>query len=183
MFEETISLRSPYLYRSEIQSQPDNRLIIHNNSKTLRIVNDRITYDEASYEFIYRFFLLSHDPNRLLAMLNRVGINTDKTSLTRFKGTIAYLIGEKDKGSARLVVDKKLFLPLFLKYGDYQFRFFNYTEFIEHVWYPFKIVYSHKGEMIEEYTAMDIQANLPIDASLFDIPLIREKLIQRAPEQ
>jgi outer membrane lipoprotein-sorting protein len=182
-FGEIVSLRSPDLYRSEIPSQPDKRLIIHNNSKTLRIVNDRITYDEKSYDFIYRFFLLSHDPDRLLAMLNEVGINTDKISLTRFEGTIAYLIGEKNKGGARLVVNKELFLPLLLKYGDHRFRFSNYIEFMENAWYPFQIVYSYKGEIIEEYTVTDIQANLPIDVSLFDIPLIREKFIQRALEQ
>jgi len=179
-FGEMVSLRSPYLYRSEIPGQPDKRLIIHNNSKTLRIVNERITYDEENYDFIYRFFLLSYDPERLLAMLNEVGINTDKVSLTRFEGTIAYLIGEKNEGSARLLVDKELFLPLLLKYGDYRFRFSNYIEFMEHAWYPFQIVYSYKGEIIEEYTVMDIQANLPIDVSLFDIPLIRDKFINKA---
>lgn len=182
-FAEIVSLRSPYLYRSEISSPPDKRLIVHNNSETLRIVNDRITYDEESYDFIYRFFLLANDPDRLLAILNDVGINTDKVSLTRFEGTIAYLIGEKNKGSARLVVDKELFLPLLLKYGDYRYRFFDFIEFIEHAWYPFKIVYSYKGEIIEEYTVMEIQANLPIDVSLFDISLIRGKLIHRALEQ
>ena len=182
-FDEIVSLSSPYLYRSEIPGQPGKRLIIHNNSKTLRIVNERITYDEESYAFVYRFFLLSHDPERLLEMLNEMGINTDKVSLTRFEGTIAYLIGEKNEGSARLLVDKELFLPLLLKYGDYGFRFSNYIEFIEHAWYPFQIVYSYKGEIIEEYTVMDIQANLPIDVSLFDIPLIRDKFIQSALEQ
>lgn len=179
-FGEMVSLSSPYLYRSEIPGQPGKRLIIHNNSKTLRIVNERITYDEESYDFIYHFFLLSHDPERLLAMLNEVGINTDKVSLTRFEGTIAYLIGEKNEGSARLLVGKELFLPLFLKYGDYRYRFSNYIEFMEHAWYPFQIVYSYKGEIIEEYTVMDIQANLPIDVSLFDIPLIRDKFINKA---
>lgn len=177
-FGEIVSLCSPYRYRSEIPGQPGKRLIIHNNSKTLRIVNERIAYNEESYDFIYRFFLLSHDPERLLAMLNEVSINTGKVSLTRFEGTIAYLIGEKNEGSARLLVDKELFLPLLLKYGDYRFRFSNYSEFMEHAWYPFQIVYSYKGEIIEEYTVMDIKANLPIDVSLFDIPLIRDKFIQ-----
>ncbi len=172
-FGEIVSLSSPYLYRSEMPGQPGKRLIIHNNSKTLRIIDRKITYHEESYDFSYRFFLLSHDPERLLAMLNEVGINTDKVSLTRFEGTIAYLIGEKNEGSARLLVDKELFLPLLLKYGDYRFRFSNYIEFMEHAWYPFQIIYSYKGEIIEEYTVMDIQANLPINVSLFDIPLIR----------
>ena len=177
-FGEIVSLSSPYLYRSEIPGQPGKRLIIHNNSKTLRIIDRKITYDEESYDFIYRFLLLSHDTERLLAMLNEVGINTDKVSLTRFEGKIAYLIGEKNGGSGRLLVDKELFLPLLLEYGDYRFRFSNYIEFMEHAWYPFQIIYSYKGEIIEEYAVMDIKANLPIDVSLFDILLIRDKFIE-----
>jgi len=182
-FGEIASLSSPYLYRSEIPGQPGKRLIIHNKDKTLRIIDKKITYDEESYDFIYLFFLLSHDTERLLAMLNEVGINTGEVSLTRFEGTIAYLIGEKNEGSARLLVDKELFLPLLLKYGDYRFRFSNYIEFMEHAWYPFQIIYSYKGEIIEEYTVMDIKANLPVDVSLFNIPLIRDKFIQSELKQ
>ena len=182
-FGEIVSLSSPYLYRSEIPGQPGKRLIIHNKAKTLRIVNERITYDEESYDLIYRFFLLSHDPAQLLEMLKEVGINTDTVSLTRFEGKIAYLIGEKNEGGARLLVDKELFLPLLLKYDDYRFDFSDYIEFMEHAWYPFQIIYSYKGEIIEEYTVMDIQANLPIDVSLFDIPLIRDKFIQSELKQ
>ena len=172
-FDEILTLSFPYLYRSEIPGQPGKRLIIHNNSKTLRIIDRKITYDEESYDFIYRFLLLSHDPAQLLEMLKEVGINTDKVSLTRFEGKIAYLIGEKNEGSARLLVDKELFLPLLLKHGDYRFDFSDYVEFMEHAWYPFQIVYAYKGEIIAEYTVLDIKANLPIDVSLFDIPLIR----------
>jgi hypothetical protein len=182
-FGEIVSLSSPYLYRSEIPGQPGKRLIIHNKAKTLRIVNERITYDEESYDLIYRFFLLSHDPAQLLEMLKEVGINTDTVSLTRFEGKIAYLIGEKNEGGARLLVDKELFLPLLLKYDDYRFDFSDYIEFMEHAWYPFQIIYSYKGEIIEEYIVMDIQANLPIDVSLFDIPLIRDKFIQSELKQ
>jgi len=182
-FGEIVSLSYPYLYRSEIPGQPGKRLIIHNKAKTLRIIDRKITYDEESYDLIYRFFLLSYDPARLLEILKEVGINTDKVSLTRFEGKIAYLIGEKKEESARLLVDKELFFPLLLKYGDYRFGFSDYIEFMEHAWYPFQIVYLYKGEIIEEYTVMDIQANLPIDVSLFNIPLIRDKFIQSELKQ
>jgi outer membrane lipoprotein-sorting protein len=172
-FGEIVSLGSPYLYRSEIPGQPGKRLIIHNSPKTLRIINGSITYDGESYGFIYRFLLLAHDPERLSEMLKEVGINIDKVFLTRFEGKIAYLIGEKEEGSARLLVDKEQFLPILLKYGDYLFHFSDYFEFMEHAWYPFQIVYSCKGDITEEYTVKDIKANLPIDVSLFDIPQIR----------
>ena len=172
-FHESVSLGSPYLYRSEIPDQPGKRLIIHNDLETLRIIDKKIIYEGASYDFIYRFLLLSHDPSQLLKMLQSIGINTEKTFLTRFDGKIAYLIGEKNEGSARLIIDKELFLPLFLKYGDYRFHFSDYSEYTKNIWYPFQIVYSYKEKVTEEYTIIDIKANLPIDITRFDIPQIK----------
>ena len=180
-FGEIVSLSSPYLYRSEIPGQPGKRLIIHNKAKTLRIIDRKITYDEESYDLIYRFFLLSHDPTRLLEMLKEVGINTDKVSLTRFEGKIAYLIGEKKEGGARLLVDKDLFLPLLLQYGSVLFQFSDYRELKKRAWYPYKIIYSFNGAIVEEYTVKETKVNSALDLSLFDIPLISSKFGRREP--
>jgi len=173
VFGEIIYLKSPYLYRSEMVGQRGKRLIIHNKTKSLRIINRSISYDGESQDYLYRFFLLAQSPGRLLEWLKAVGINLDKVSLTRFEGKIAYLIGEKQEGSPRLLVDKDLFFPLLLKYGDVLFRFSDYGEFMEQIWYPYKIVYSFEGTTVEQYTVKDITANPSIDVSVFDIPRIR----------
>jgi len=57
VFGEIIYLKSPYLYRSEIVGQPGTRLIIHKNTRTLRIINRTIHYDGESQGLLCRFLL------------------------------------------------------------------------------------------------------------------------------
>jgi len=175
VFGESIYLMSPDLYRSEIAGEPGKRLIIHNGSRTLRIINGGIAYDRESQDFLYRFLLLAQRPKRLLEILKDLGINLEKVSLTRFNGRIAYLIGEKEEGNPSILVDKDLFSPLLLKYGDFLFHFSDYRQLTEETWYPYRIVFSSKGAITEEYIIKDITVNPPIDLSIFDIPLIRDQ--------
>ena len=173
VFGEIIYLKSPYLYRSEIVGQPGKRLIIHKNTRILRIINRTIHYDGESQGLLCRFLLLAQGPKRLLERLKLIGIDLKKVSLTRFEGRIAYLIGEKEEWSPSILVDKDRFLPLFLKYDDVRVHFSDYREIKERAWYPFKITYSSIWDTEEEYTIKDIIVNPPIDISLFDIPIIR----------
>lgn len=172
VFGEIIYFWFPTLYRSEIAGQLGKRLIIHDGIKTLRVIDREITSEGESWDIPYRFLMLAQNPERLLERLKDLGMNLDKASLTRFEGRIAYLIGEKEEGSPKLLVDKDLFVPLLLQYGNILLRFSDYREFMEQIWYPYKIVYSFNGDIIEEYTIKDIIVNPSLDLSLFDIPLI-----------
>ena len=182
VFGEVIYLRSPGFYRSEIAGQPSKRLIIHKGTKTLRIVDREIVSEGESGDPLYRFLMLAQDPEQLLRKLKAVGINLDKASLTRFEDRIAYLIGDREEGSARLLVDKDLFLPLVLRYGSVLFHFSDYRELNGQTWYPYKIVYSSDGAITEEYDAKDIVVNPSIDLSLFDISLISSQFGERGPK-
>ena len=172
VFGEIIYLRSPVLYRSEIAGQPAKRLIMHKGTKTLSIIDSMITSEGESQDPLYRFLMLAQGAKRLLERLGAVGINLDKASLTRFEDRIAYLIGDKEEGAPKLLVDKDLFLPLLLQYGNVVFHFSDYRELKKQTWYPYTIVYSFNGAIIEEYNVKDITVNPSIDLSLFDIPLI-----------
>ena len=176
VFGEIIYVRSPDLYRSEIAGQPGKRLLINNGKKTLSIINGGIAYERQARDPVYRFLLLAQSPKRLLDILRGLHISLNKASLTRFEGRIAYLIGEKEEGSPRLLVDKDLFLPLLLEYGNILLRFSDYRELREGIWYPYKIVYSLEYEAItEEYTVKDVIVNPRLDLSLFNISLIRAR--------
>ena len=179
VFGEVIYLRSPAFYRSEVAGQPSKRLIIHKGTKTLRIVDREITSEGESQDPLYRFLLLAQDPERLLKRLKAVGMNVDKAFLTRFEDRIAYLIGDREEGAPKLLVDKDLFLPLLLRYGNVLFHFSDYRKLNGQTWYPHKIVYSSYGAITEEYDAKDVIVNPSVDLSLFDIPLIRSQFGKR----
>ena len=174
-FGEIIEAMSPDLYRSKVAGQQSTRLIIHNGSKTLRIIDNRTTTDLASNDFLYRFLLLAQSPERIQKSLQGKGINLDKVSLTRFDDRVAYLIGDKDEGNPQLLVDKDRFLPLLLAYDTLSFHFSDYREVMEDTWYPYRIVYTSDGIIVEEYMVKDITVNPPLDVTQFSIPLIRSR--------
>ncbi|MBW2341558.1 MAG: hypothetical protein JRF50_14665 [Deltaproteobacteria bacterium] len=180
-FGEIIEVMSPDLYRSEVAGQPGTRLIIHNGSKTLRIINNRTTTDFESNDFLYRFLLLAQSPERIQQSLRGKGINLDKVSLTRFDDRVAYLIGDRDEGTPRLLVDKNRFFPLLLSCGTSSFHFSDYREIMEDIWYPYRIVYSSDGIIVEEYMVKDITANPPLDATQFSIPFVRSQFSKSQP--
>jgi hypothetical protein len=174
-YGEIIEVMSPDLYRSEVAGQPSTRLIIHSGSKTLRIINGRTTTNMESNDFLYRFLLLAQSPKRIQRSLRDKGINLDKVSLTRFDERVAYLIGDKGEGKPQLLADKDHFCPLLLSYDTLSFHFSDYREIIKDIWYPYRIVYSSDGIIVEEYMVKDITVNPPVDATQFSIPLIRSR--------
>ncbi|MFW6146762.1 MAG: hypothetical protein ACOC6B_00035 [Thermodesulfobacteriota bacterium] len=176
-FGESISLMSPDRYRSEVAGQPGKRIIVHNGSRTLKIVDEEVIYNRENRSFLFHFLMLGQQSSRLLQRLEELGINLDQVSLTRSRGKIAYLIGNRQNRSPQLLVDKDLFVPLALQYGNIAFQASDFTELKRHVWYPRYMLYSHTGANIEdyvqeEYRIKDITINPPLDSSLFDISSI-----------
>jgi hypothetical protein len=177
VFGESISLMSPDLYRSEVAGQPGKRIVVHNGSKTLEIVGGEVARKKEDRAFLFHFLMLGQQSRWLRQCLEELGINLDQVSLTRFEGKIAYMIGNRLEGSPRLLVDKDLFVPLLLQYGNVAFLASDFTELRRNLWYPRYMLYSYTGANIEdyiqeEYRIKDITVNPSLDTSLFDISSI-----------
>jgi hypothetical protein len=180
VFGETISLVAPDLYRSEAATQPGIRLVIHNGSRTLRIINEDVVYNRQGMGLPYHFLMVARDPKKLMEILGALGINLDRVSLTRYEERIAFMIGGEAEGSPRLLIDKDVFLPLLLQYGNVLFRASDFRGLHEESWYPYHIIYEYTGPtiedyLLEEYMAKDVIVNPPLDETLFDIPLVRSQ--------
>ena len=180
-FGEIIEVMSPDLYRSDIAGQPGTRLIVHSGSKTLKIINGTVVNGFEQNPFLYHFLFVAQDPQRILKVLQNENINLDMVSLTRFDGKIAYLIGDKEEGNPRLLVDKERFLPVLLMLDEYSVQFSDYREIGEETWYPYQIVYSSYGSPVEEYSVQDVTINPPLDVTQFSIPLIRAQFSKSGP--
>jgi hypothetical protein len=183
VFGETVFLMSPAFYRSEVAGQPGKRIIVHNGSRTLKIIDGEIGYAREDRAFLFHFLMLAQDPRQVLKGLEQLGVNLDTVSFARFEGRIAYLIGNKEEGSPRLLVDKDLFIPLMLQYGNIAFFTSDFKELKPKLWYPRSMLYSYTGANIEdyiqeEYRIKDIIVNPSIDASLFDISTIRSRFVK-----
>ncbi len=183
VFGESISLMSPDRYRSEVAGQPGKRIIVHNGVRTIRIIDGEVAYGKEKRAFHFHFLMLAQDPRRVLKDLEQLGVNLDMVSFARFEGRIAYLIGNKEEGSPRLLVDKDLFIPLLLQYRNVTFFVSDFMELRRQLWYPRSMIYSYTGANIEdyiqeEYSIKDIMINPSIDASLFDISSIASRFVK-----
>jgi len=169
VFKEQIRMKAPDLFQM----------------KPLDNVEDRGTFPDMSY----RQLLIANSASRIEEVLTMMGIDLHTVSLTRIDGIIAYRIGEKGPEGPQLLIEKERFLPLLLVYrppGDpsgemITVRFDDYRE-VDKGWYPFEITYSPGGDGREEYSALDVQANVPLD-SLPQQPFKVESSQNRAPEK
>lgn len=148
LFKEELILKSPGLYRSRPMDQGITRGHLPDSS--------------------YWEFLLANDTERLVALLSRMGINTEAVALTRFNGSIAYRIGEKDPGEPKLLVEKEKFLPLQVSYRppgsppDHMFEvtFQDYRQ-VGKGWVPFQITIDPSTGPVETCVIQDIEINIP----------------------
>ncbi len=125
------------------------------------------------YDLSFRQLLLSNSRERIEEVLRAMGVNLQAVAYTRIDGVISYRIGDKGPEAPKLLIEKERFLPLLLDYrspGEGQgemvsVRFRDYRK-QEKGWYPFEIDYSTGKGILEKYTILNFQPNLPVDASL-----------------
>jgi len=156
VFKETISIKSPDLY---------SRKVLDQRMEGRSILDQR-----------YRQLLIKNEPERLLELLSAMGVDLKKVSFTRIDGVIAYCIGDRDAASPKILVQKENFLPLLLSYKvrgqsseeRIRVRFKDYRE-IGSGWYPFEIVSSSRGRIVEKYRVRSIRVNEPLEPSTFKV--------------
>jgi hypothetical protein len=133
----------------------------------------------------FRQLLMGNSNEYLLMLLAKFGIDIESSGYTRLDGIVAYYIGYREPGSARLLLDKKTFLPILLEYEmrdnsgqkKVSIRFEEYRE-ISGGWYPFKIGYFEGEEVHEQYTVLDLQINMPLSSGMFRQRTVVEKPLE-----
>lgn len=153
-FEEILTMKSPDQLHSEAEDPS---------------VNQKRVVDRS-----YRRLFLASTEGRVWALLSWAGVDTEKVSLTRVDGTIAYLIGDQRPESPRLAVEKARFLPLLFVYPSrlagtsalIHVMFRDYRQ-VAQGWYPFEILCSSADGWVERYTIQSVKVNVPVQPSVF----------------
>ena len=190
--QETIWLKSPDLYYSEIQNTViEDRVddeVMKNNSDVREhksvsnpdVLDARIErkFIHPAIDLYFRQFFMADNENRIISLLNEMGIDIGRVSLTRLNGVISYCIGSGDAESPRLLIDKERFLPIFVScrlQTDSGKRivnaYFDDYRRLPEGWYPFEIVYSiDDSVMHKRCSVIDLKVNKPVEKSLSRIP-------------
>jgi len=156
-FEEIVTMKAPNLFRTEL---------VGSSAEQTREIDHR-----------YRELLIASGEQGLTELLSGMGIDMEKVSFTRIDGLIAYMIGDRDPDSPKILIEKERFLPLLLIYGFSTYygqdvvrvRFKDYRQ-VEQGWYPFEITYSAGGQVTERYIIQSLRANVPVSPSYFSSP-------------
>ena len=167
VFQERIWLKSPGFYRSEPVDGSEGQVKEGNVP-----VGGRHNPDMS-----FRRLLMAGDGRTILALLSEMGVNYGSVTFSRFDGVIVYHIGDTALESPKLLIEKKRFLPLLLRYRlpansgkrMVTVRFEEYRK-VEKGWYPYSIVYCAGNGREEHYSISDMQVNVPIEQTLSIIP-------------
>jgi hypothetical protein len=176
VFKEQLWMKSPNLFRSEVLGYDEDRGEIR--------------------DMVYRQLLIANSQDDLERLLLGLGINLQSVAFTRVDGVIAYRIGDQGPYSPKLIVEKERFLPLLLTYGLSEDFYegpitvwFKEYRKVERGWYPFEITYSVGDRFIETFEIQHMEANIPIDPSIFEYSSVRTRkdeaqdTKERSPEE
>lgn len=154
LLREKIWAKSPSLFHSQVLEEGQTR--------------------KGTPDLSFRQLLVSNSPARLMAYLEGLGVDLQEVSFSRFHDVIVYQIGSKTRGSPRICIDKKTFLPIFLQYGKadgpgggivgVEFRDFRK---VDKGWYPFEVLYRTSHGIEEIYVLDTMETNVPVDINIF----------------
>ena len=128
-------------------------------------------------DLTFRQLLVSNSPERIMSVLEALGVDLKRVSFSRFNGIIVYQIGTSEPDSPKLCIDKETFLPILLQYrsaespggGTALVEFRDYRK-VDKGWYPFEVSFMTDNGIEEIYALETMETNVPIDITVFVVP-------------
>jgi hypothetical protein len=112
--------------------------------------------------------------DRIEQHLQSLGIATRTTSLARFGGEVAYVLGEADESKPQFWVYKDAFRPARVRWKDkagaWDVRFIDYASPATGEWLPRSIEVWREGQRVLRFTATRADTRAPIADKLFAPP-------------
>ena len=186
-FELTETLRYifPEQFRSDILSDNAQRIHVISKGAALIVIDGKVIAENESWTDHYKDIILYRSRILLQKRLASLGVDVSVSSLGRFQGKIAYVIGAQypDKSVPQVWIDKDTFRPMrWLITGkddllsastesckDFlEVRYHNWQQ-AEKIWYPMLIEFYQNDILIRQINVDQITANPSFPEDLFDI--------------
>ncbi len=186
---ETLKFKSPETFRSDIVSENIQRIRISSNRSVFTVIDGKISDEpENSYDH-YKDLILFGSREILQERLSDLGVDVKVTSLGRFQGKPAYVLGAQypDETLPQVWLDKKTFLPFrWIITGNatqnLEVLYLNWKK-LNHTWYPMHIEFFSNGNLVREIHVQDIEVNPAFQADVFDIQKLKSLYHQDAPAE
>lgn len=185
-FNETLKFIFPETFRSDIDSTKVQRIHILSKDNVLTVIDGKISDEPDNPYDHYKDLLLFRSGKSLQKRLLDLGVNVKVSSLGRFQGITAYVLGAQypDEDTPQVWLDKNTFRPfrwIMTRQPRQRLEvlYLNWQP-LNHAWYPMRIEFFFNGSLIREIHVQDIKVNPSFPADTFDIQQLKSQYPQHA---
>ncbi len=186
---ETLKYVFPNTFRSDILSESIQRIHVVSKGRALTVIDGK-TSDEPESRFDhYKDLLLFRSREMLQERLSHLGVDAKASSLGRFQGKPAYVLGAQypDETVPQVWLDKDTFRPLrWIITSQTQQRLeARYLQWhkLENTWYPMRIEFIADGNLVREIHVENIEVDPSFPKNLFDIEDLRSRYPRVEPTE
>ena len=176
---ETLTYRFSSAFRSESTSPEFMRIHVDTLDAAVTILDGRVAFQDESRYDRYKDLLLFHSRLLLQERLLRRGIDTMVSSLGRFDGVPAYVLGAQypDMTAAQVWIEKetlrplRLLIPMTDGQGGVSILEFRYLLWQKNgrLWYPMRIECYEGEHLVREMIVEDMTVDPVFADGAFDI--------------
>jgi hypothetical protein len=176
-------------FRSDIVSDYNQRVFVFSDGQTLTVIDGVIsTVAETRFD-LYKDLLLYRSRERLCERLSQLGIDVATSSIGKFDGHLAFVVGAEypDDTRPQVWIEMKTFQPLRMlipgsssaSRGFLEIRYSRWQE-ISKIWYPMRIEFMQDGKIVRAIEVSDYQINPRFANDVFDIARLKLEYRQSA---
>ncbi len=178
-------------FRSEASSPGSERIYVFSAGRTLTVIDGYIVDDAENRFELYKDVLLYRSREALSERLVQLGVDVSVSSLGRFEGKIAFVVGADypDESVPQLWVDKETLLPMRWIIqpvdgsgtGALEVHYLNWWK-IGQTRYPSRIEFYQDGELVRECRSINFEEDAQFSAELFDIDYLQTVYLRQPPQ-
>ena len=188
---ETLSYLFPEEFRSDILSENTQKIHVVSKGRALTIIDGKIADDFQSVFDIYKELILYRSRILLQKRLDMLGLDGSISSLGRFRGKIAYIVGAQypDESTPQIWIDKDTFRPIrwiISKKGRHgrqdttEFRYVEWKRF-DNNWYPMRIEIYQDDTLLREIVVNHVEVNPSFSKDFFNIKKLQSTYTEADP--
>jgi outer membrane lipoprotein-sorting protein len=190
---ETLRYVFPEMFRSDISSEHVHRIHVLSKGKAVTVIDGKVANESDNRYDRYKNILLFKPRKMLQDKLSLLGVDVTVSSLGRFQGKPAYVLGAQypDETTPQVWLDKDTFRPfrwiMTSKAGQsrensIEVRYVEWQK-VHHTWYPMRIEFFMAGILVREIHVQNIKVNPSFSKKLFDIKHLKSLYPQGPPAE
>jgi hypothetical protein len=186
--DETLRYNFPHAFRADIATADNQRIYVFANGEAITVIDGGVkTAPEISFD-LYKDLLLIRSRPELVDRLTQLHVDVSVSSLGRFDGQAAFVIGAQypDESASQVWVDQRTFRPIrwIISNGEgyhpLDVRYLKWLNLGE-IWYPMRIEFFQDGSLVRAVQVQKYGVNQEFSKNLFDIEQLKSTYPQAPP--